>query len=653
MCAIVGCVNWGLRRKLTRDRLMRAAESMQHRGRDGTRVMFQPASGQRGAFGLGHCRLAVNGGPSAVQPIGNRCGDISIVVNGELYDPGDVLRRRLESQGHRFATSSDSELALHLYVQHGLEFVQYLRGEFAIVIHDARENRLLAVRDRFGIKPLLYTQRAGETWFASQACAFRAAGIELECDTESVWHVMSFQYTLPDRTLQRNVFQIPPGCLAIARDETVQIHRYWDLDYPPLDDRNPSACIGDADELAAALADRFDEAVRIRLRGDVPVVSHLSGGIDSCSVLDSAVRQGGVAAAFSIGFPGDADHDESKSAVDIAARLGVHFYGVDGSPRHLIDAIEASVTASEGWCVNGHLPAKYLLSRAISQAGYKVALTGEGADELLAGYAHLKIDHCRSVAPAAIDGILAQNRTSYGSMIPAAGGTIPTQAIRAVLGYVPTFLAAKASQGWMIRSHLQASFLAPFSGRDAMAEFVAAVFDPDQIDNRHVVHQSLYVWMKTALAQNILRTLGDGCESAHATEGRLPMLDHLLFQWVKQQPIGRLIRSQQSGESDLRRGKTTERFADKWLLRAAMRDRLPSRVVNRPKHPFDAPPLANSLFRCQRLMDFLQSRIDDHPYFDAAKVRRTLSMMKDANQESKTATDPLWWMLLSSHSSLA
>ncbi|QDV85664.1 asparagine synthase (glutamine-hydrolyzing) [Planctomycetes bacterium TBK1r] len=646
MCAIVGCVSSGNPQLLNRRRLMQATESMAHRGPDGIAVLLQGGNDAVGSIGLGHCRLAVNGGASACQPIRNGAGTLSIVVNGELYDPDDVLRRRLENQGQRFATHSDSELALHLYAQYGLDFVDYLRGEFAILIHDAIADRLVAVRDRFGIKPLLYTHRSGEIWFASQARAFRAAGMQLERDVESVWHAMSFQYTLPDRTLYRNVYQVPPGHLAVARAGAISLKQYWDLDYPRRNDQPSLHDRQDPRDSAASFVNRLDEAVRIRLRGDVPVVAHLSGGIDSCSVLESASRQGVIASAFSIGFPGKHDHDETTFALEMATRSGVAFHGLDGSAETLIDAIERSVAVSEGWCVNGHLPAKFLLSRAISDAGYKVALTGEGADELLAGYAHLKIDLCRQTSPGAIQKIQADNRNSYGSMIPAAGGALPTQAIQRALGYLPTFLAAKASQGWMLRSHVKQDFLAQFHGRDAMEELAAGVFHQEQLRDRHVIHQSLYCWIKTALAQNILRTLGDGCEAAHGTEGRLPMLDHLLFDWVKQQPVSHLLRPQ----SCRPKGSPADGdgFTDKWLLREGMRNRLPACVIERPKRPFDAPPLADSLLRCRRIRDYVQSKIDDHPFFDSAKVRQTLSNMQHASRETKTATDPLWWMLLSS-----
>lgn len=643
MCAIVGYVSVASHRSLDGPRLIHATRALSHRGPDGTNVFVDPHC----QYGLGHCRLAVNGGPDAVQPIRTLDDSIVVVVNGELYDPDDCLRRRLQDRGHRFVTTGDSELALHLYAEYGLEFVTYLRGEFAILIYDRTAGQMVAVRDRFGIKPLLYTRRDGEIWFASQARAFSAAGFSLQADLDSVWHVMNFQYTLPNRTLHKDVFQIPPGHLAVARDGNVSVRCYWDLDYPCRGNSDvPPEDDAQADQVNA-FAEKFDEAVRIRLRGDVPVVAHLSGGIDSCSVLQSAVSQGKIEAAFSIGFPGEDGHDETNLASEMADRLGVSFRSVDGSPDHLIEAMNRSVAASEGWAFNGHLPAKFLLSRSIADAGFKVALTGEGADELLAGYAHLKLDWCVGRDARVYQQVVAENLSSYGTMIPTQH-QIDTTAIKRALGYVPAFLAAKASQGWILRSHLKDDFVHQFRGRDPMEELCADVIKPDQLTGRHVVHRSTYLWMKTALAQNILRTLGDGCESAHGTEGRLPMLDHQLFQWVKQQPMSNLIRSQNFNVTQGVGVATATTFTEKWLLRSAMRGRLPPQLVDRPKHPFDAPPLAKCLLNSHGLRDRLEAAIDCHPYFDPQKVRNSMKGVDGVDVRTMTAIDPLWWMVLSS-----
>ncbi len=283
----------------------------------------------------------------------------------------------------------------------------------------------------------------------------------------------------------------------------------------------------------------------------------------------------------------------------------------------------------------------------IHRHGYKVALTGEGGDELLAGYPHLRVDHCQSTGHGELaDSIAKSNPASRGVMLPTNDG-LSMHSVHKRLGYLPTFLAAKASLGKTLRSHLRDEFLQQYRGRDAYDELIQSVAKPAQVHDRSVVHQSLYLWCKTALSQNILKTLGDGCESSHAVEGRLPMLDHELFDWCKQLPANMFIRQSSEGATE------SNRVTEKWILRQAMRDRLPSRIVSRPKHPFIAPPLLRGDAQSSKIRDAIQTAADQHTYFDGEKVRKTLNQTLQLGKDTKAApamvaNDPLWWTLMSS-----
>ncbi len=209
MCGVVGFLSNRVNDLTTQDRLGQATGLLRHRGPDGSSNWIEDNQ----TAGLGHTRLAVNGGPSSFQPLISNDGMIAAVVNGELYDPEDQLRQGLIAKGSSFRTSGDSELALHLYQHYGADFTQYLRGEFAILIYDHRSRQMIAARDRFGIKPLLYAihdHPAGgrELWLGSQTQALFAAGVDRSIDDESFFHAMNFQYTLPDRTLYKNVRQV-------------------------------------------------------------------------------------------------------------------------------------------------------------------------------------------------------------------------------------------------------------------------------------------------------------------------------------------------------------------------------------------------------------------------------------------------------------
>ena len=264
---------------------------------------------------LGHTRLSIIDLATGDQPISNEDGTIHIVVNGEFYD-FERTRAELEGRGHRFRTKSDSEIALHLYEDFGPECLHHLRGEYAFVIWDERNQRMIAGRDRFGVKPLFYAEHNGALYFASEVKALFAMGVPARWSSESL-HAGGF--VIPaDRTLFNGVHAVPPGHFLRATRESHRLHQYWDVDYPR--DDAPSASQSDA-EYIAGFRDVLEEAVRTRLRADVPVGCYLSGGIDSCAVLGLASRHhNGPVRAYTLTFD-RAQYDESLIAAgDGAAR---------------------------------------------------------------------------------------------------------------------------------------------------------------------------------------------------------------------------------------------------------------------------------------------------------------------------------------------
>jgi asparagine synthase (glutamine-hydrolysing) len=583
MCGIVSVLSPG--RPADAAALRRSLASLRRRGPDGDGLWISP---DRGAA-LGHARLAIVDPAGGAQPFVNEDATVVAAVNGELYDD-ERLRRDLERRGHRFRSRSDGELVVHLYEERGLDLFPALRGEFAFALYDLRARRLLAGRDRFGAKPLVWRRGPDGLALASDAKALFALGAPAAWDEDSVFHAMSFQYTLPDRTLFRDILALPPGHRLVADERGVKIEPYWDLDFPR---RHAPA---DEAGLAAELRERLDEAVRLRLRADVPVGALLSGGLDSSAVAALAKTPD----LFTVGFDA-APYDELAVAAATAKRLGARHHAVRVDAPRLLDALPEAVERAEGLAVNGHLPAKFLLSRAVREAGVKVLLTGEGADEIFAGYPHLREE---ATDPADL--------LTRGIMLPTAPG-LPLDAVRARLGFVPTFLEAKASLGARLRPLLSPDFLARFRRRDPFAEFIGAFDVPGRLEGRARLDQSLYLWCKSALAVYILRTLGDGTEMAHGVEGRLPFLDTPLVDFALRVPP----------ELKIRNGR------EKHLLREAVRPLVTEEVAARRKQPFFAPPLgtsARAALRAAKLPAF----------FDRAAV--------DALDVSD---DPLVWTVLS------
>lgn len=604
--------------------LLRATAALNHRGPDGSAILIND---KRNA-GLGHARLSIIGIDNGTQPITNEDGQVSIVINGELYGY-EKQRDDLIKRGHTFTTESDSEVALHLYEEFGVNCVEHLRGEFAFIIWDNRQQRLFAARDRFGIKPLVYAVVDGTIYLASEAKALFAAGVTAQWDEESFFHCASMQYTLPARTLFKNVNQLRPGHFLVASGGEVSTYCYWDLDYSADEPRSY-----DERDLIEQFAEQFGDAVKVRLRADTPVCCHLSGGLDSSAVLAFAMQHSAnPVTCFTVSFD-EKSYDELEIASEMAAKTGVKLNAVKVGQNDLIEHLQDAVYYSEGFAVNGHLTAKYLLNKAIRKAGFKVALTGEGSDELVAGYPHLRTDLFRSNGNEhLIEGLYASNNASKGIMLKQ-GQMLSLEKIQQRLGYTPSFLEAKGSLGHKLTAVLERDYKATFEGRDCYDELLDCFNIDGQLSGRNHVHQSLYLWSKTALANYILRTLGDGMEMANSVEGRLPFLDHQLFEFVRRLPLAMKIKG------------TVEKF----ILREAARPFITETIYRRQKHPFVAPPVSSFTTPAASAMlhdVFASKSFASLPFFDREKLLKLIQRLPEMQSEERSATDPVVMTALS------
>jgi len=438
-----------------------------------------------------------------------------------------------------------------------------VRGELAFALWDGRRRRLLAGRDRFGVKPLVWARWRGGVALASEAKALFALGVPARWDDEAFFHAAHTQYVWPDRTLFEGVAQLPPATVLVWDGGAPRTARYWEL---PVGAAPVAATLDDA---AARLREVLDDAVRVRLRADAPVCVQLSGGIDSTAVAALAARAGGVGGAFTVAWSGGGAYDERERAAATARELGLLHEVVELDGGAIAASWPEAVAHGEGLAINGHLVGKWLLSRAMRGAGYKVALTGEGADELLAGYPHLRAD---AGAGAAAHGHAA----SRGVMLPAPGDVgLATDGVRARLGCVPTWIAAKAALGRRVRELLAPELVRRFAGADPFAALVERLGGA-RLRGAPPLHVGAATWAGSALAQYILRTLGDGMEMAHGIEGRVPFLDHRVAE------VAFAIEPRVLAGDGL----------DKPVLRRAVHGLVPAAVAARPKHPFLAPPLA-------------------------------------------------------------
>ena len=576
MCGIAGFIHADREHPVDPDILVAMAAIQHHRGPDGFGWRRMPG------VGFSHARLSIidlDHGRGR-QPFETADGRLMLTKNGELYDY-QRIRADLTARGARFQTKSDSEIVLHLYPRHGLDgTLRQLRGEFAFALYDRDDDRLLLVRDRFGIKPLYWAEIDGGLVFGSELkVLFAHPGVARRFDPAGVYHQL-MQTMVPGSTAFAGVRQVRPGHVLEVRrrDGRLQIgeRKYWDMDFPL--ERERAAPGPEAEDIEAVRAGLL-EAVQLRLEADVPVGSYLSGGIDSCAILGlaAACRQGPVK-AFTIGFD-NADYDETPIAREMAEATGADQDVLRLDAGHLYDNFVETLWHTERTIYNTLGVAKLLMSRHVRDAGYKVVLTGEGSDELFGGYPAFRrdmflhgLDHLAPDERREWESLLAEsNKLFQGAML--AEDEVRNAALEARVGFTPSCL-----QPWLASAEGVPGLLAPglradLDGYDPGAA-IAAELDADMLAGRHPLDRAQYVWIKTMLEGQILTWGGDRVDMANSMEARPPFLDHHLAERAAQLPPSRRIK-----------GRT-----EKYVLREAMKGLLPEVLYKREKFAFMAPP---------------------------------------------------------------
>jgi len=630
MCGIVAM--FSRRGPVSRPALERATQALHHRGPDGQRCWISP----EGNVGLGHARLSIIDLVGGQQPIASEDSHIHLVVNGEFYG-FEAIQRRLEDHGHRLRTRSDSEIALHLYEDVGTQCLHELRGEFALVLWDSVHQTLFAARDRFGIKPLFFAEHEGTLFLGSEAKALYAAGVPARWDAESVFRGIDVSGS-PQRTLFDGIRQVPPGHYLLATEGHVHLGCYWDFNYP--DAEHARARLSEAEYVEQFRA-ALDEAVRLRLRADVPVGCYLSGGLDSCAVLGLASRHHPEPIhAFTLTFD-RAEYDEGAIAKEMAAHCGARFYPIPIRQDDLADHFADATAQTETFCLNAHGVAKYLLSRAVRDAGYKVVLTGEGSDEILGGYAHFRRDlllyNTEGQDPAAIPGLLAEleaaNPVSRGLLL-ADGASAPMDSVRRILGTVPSWFEVFSARGLKMHEFISPALRQKYASQEPYHHLLNSIDVRGQLAGRDAVNQALYLWSKTVLPGYILCVLGDRMEMAHSIEGRVPFLDHHLVEVLTRLPVSLKIRG----------------MTEKYVLREAAKPVLTATVYQRQKHPFLSPPA--TLYPGERLHTLLQDTLRGPtlgtlPFFDRDAVIGLLDRLPGMDEGSRVAYDQVLMVILS------
>ncbi|KCZ93382.1 asparagine synthase [Hyphomonas johnsonii MHS-2] len=558
-------------------------------------------------------------------------------MNGEFYGY-QALRDELRQEGVVFHTDTDSEVALHLYLRRGLQALERLSGEFAIVIMDERKQALIGIRDRFGIKPLHYAIHEGTVYFASEIKALAAVGVPVAWDLEATY-LEAFWVRDHERTLFRNIHSVPQGHYAIAKDGNLQTYQYWDWKFPVAEDMD-SDTRTDKD-----IIDQFrsvlEAAIAGRLVADVPVACYLSGGIDSCAVLGLAqpyLRK--PIECFTLSFDNPM-YDELAIAEKQAALSGANFNPVRVTRQQLADAYAQTVWHSETPLVNCNSAGKFLLSKAVNQAGIKVVLTGEGSDEMLAGYPTFKRDalmhHPEGRSADETEKLLEvmfESNAATRAIFMRQGSDDPfMKEVEARIGWVPSFIETYNQLGRITTSVYREELTNSMATVNPIANVLDRLPISMAVSGRARLNQALYLNSKTHLPNFILTALADRMEMAHSVEGRVPFLDHKVAEFAANMPL----RMKVSG------------LSEKHVLREAAKHVLTDEVYKREKHAFSAPPAtADDDPMMTFYQDVLASKaLDEQPIFDPARARNVFGMLKMMPDDQKIAFEGLLQKIVS------
>jgi asparagine synthase (glutamine-hydrolysing) len=613
MCGIAGIVDGRPDARVDQSTIRRMCQAIVHRGPDDEGIFV------KGGTGLGMRRLSVIDLSGGHQPVFNEDRTVWVVFNGEIYN-FPQLRRDLENQGHRFYTNSDTEVIVHLYEDLGAECVQKLRGMFAFALYDEKRRCLLMARDRLGKKPLHYALANGQLLFGSEIKAILAVAPDLaEVNAQALLEYLYFGYVPDPITAFTRIHKLPPGHLLQFEDGAISVRQYWDL--PAYDTYFPKS----EEECLEELDRRLFEATRIRLISDVPLGAFLSGGVDSSIVVAMMARaSSGPVKTFSIGFTQD-DFNEAHYARLVATKFGTEHHEMILDPDVVRTVEHLTSSLEEPFGDSSMLPTYYVSQMARQHV--TVALSGDGGDEIFAGYNRYRIHAGRQSFEHIPEWVRRLYRNQVFPHIPAS-----------VRKYKMSY---NISLPWQDRYVDGLSFVPAFEREqpllsDGFREVLRASDDPGNVLRRYFsqapakdpVSQMLYADTKTYMVADVL-TKVDRMSMLNSLEVRVPILDHELVEWA-----ARL------GSAWKLRGRRQKYI----LFKLAERIGVPREALYRRKQGF-ALPLDHWMRHELKdmAMMLVEPRTLQRGYFEPAGIRK---LMDDHLHRGRAQSGRLWRLLM-------
>jgi asparagine synthase (glutamine-hydrolysing) len=615
MCGIAGIVNLQQPKPISSDALRRMVSIQQHRGPDETGAYLDDR------IGLAHSRLSIIDLSEGTQPIHNENKSLWIIYNGEVFNYLE-LRQELVSLGHKFYTTSDTEVILHLYEEKGIDCLNELNGQFAFAIWNSNNKTLFLARDRVGILPLFYTIQNQRLYFASEMKAiFSNEEVPRALDLESLDQIFTFWTTLPGKTVFNNIKELPPAHYMLISPYGITTNKYWGMNFL----NNKEIVNKKSDDLVNEISETLTDAVRIRLRADVPVGTYLSGGLDSSALTETVKKKfNNELRSFGIRFE-NKNYDEGSFQNEMVNYLGINHSEIVISNDDIGTNLEDVLWHTEKPLVRtGPIPL-YLLSKLVNRSGYKVVLTGEGADEIFGGYDIFKEAKIRNFwaknPESKLRPLLLARLYPYIFKDDRLNQTLIAFFKSGIENPDDPFFShnIRWKNTGKIKNFFSEQVKDSNKNYDGYSELMKLL--PAGYSDWDIIAKAQFLESMIFLSSYLLSSQGDRVAMAHSVELRVPYLDH------------RVIELMGKVNSEIKINGLNE----KHILKNVFKDRLPENILNRWKNPYRAPIHKALLNSTMSLVNEYCSEesLKKSGLFENLKVERLISKLEKSSAASE------------------
>lgn len=611
MCGIAGIYNYHSDKENSLELSVKKMLSViRHRGPDETGLYLNEN------FCMGNVRLSIIDIASGQQPLSDESGNYWIVYNGEIFNYPE-LRDEIVKKGITLKTHCDTEVLVQMYALYGSGCLKYLNGQFAFCIWDKKKKEMFFARDRVGIRPLFYWRQGGAFAFCSEIKGlFTLSHVDKTINPESLAQVFTFWTTISPNTAFKNIYELPPGHYMTVNDSEIKIERYWSQEFPG----NERSASRDFDSAVEEFTDLINDAVRIRLRADVPVAAYLSGGLDS-SVTTSLIHKINPENlnTFSIGFK-DKEFDETAYQMEASRYFNTNHSAFECTSSEIAEQFANTIWYSEIPILRTSPTPMYLLSKKVRENNIKVVITGEGADEILAGYNIFKESKIRRFWANQPDSVSRPKLLSkLYSYIPSIKDS-NNIALKMFFGYKLTETDNPLYSHllrWHNTSRLRSYFSEELTQILKSYSPVDLVYPqlPENFSNWSGLAKSQYLESTIFMSGYLLSSQGDRMGMANSVEGRYPFLDYRVIEFCNGLPDSFKLNC----------------LNEKFLLKKMSSGIIPESITKRPKQAYRAP-IASSFFNADA-PDYVEDLLSDETLksfglFDPGKVRSLVTKVK-------------------------